>query len=264
MNTRYSAGFALGLIAVLAAITAAREWFQSSPAIPAEEAVVFDPPLVSQLVPLFLPGQARSLEVRLHNLGRISAVVDELHFSCPCAHGRLGDSGALPQTLAPGESIPLRVTVTSTHGERGRVAIRYAVLGRAGLTPIRSGGMAEFVFAQTLNAEPKFITCGTFRRDDPPHVATVEIWSPRELVPHDPIEVDCEDPAISMEFAADSTPQSFRPANLPGENRDASAWLGTLRIVVDPQIAAAQMKADVVVSAGKQEVRIPVVGLVSE
>ena len=132
MARRYGMGVALGLAVCGGLATGAKQWLTAAASLPAAEALVFDPPLVSRLQPWILPGASYEFTVQLRQQGTAPARIDELRFSCPCATGRLGENLPLPITLAPGEALPVHVTVTSQRGERGRVELRYGVIGEVG------------------------------------------------------------------------------------------------------------------------------------
>ena len=257
-NAAYWKGVAIGLVLCLGAGFALHRWLNAGPMVPPEEALVFDPPLVSRLQPWIGPGQTQAFTVQLHNRGGEAAVIEELRFSCPCATGRLDESGRFPVRIEAGDSLPVHVTVTSQRGERGRVDIRYGVIGRVGETDVNPGAIAEFLFAQALNAEPPLVTFGAIDADGPVQTADVMLWSPVELRPIDEITVLCVDPAVTATLEPIATGASSTSVDPHGNERGI---LGTLSIAVNPRIAPERLKTDVVVHAGEAELHLPVLGL---
>jgi hypothetical protein len=259
MGAAYWKGLAAGLLACVVLGAGVQAWLASGPSLPTTEALVFDPPLVSALDQWILPGQSRSFTVQLHNRGREPAVIEELRFSCPCAAGRIGENQRLPISIPGGRSLPVEFTITSLRGERGRVELRYGVIGRVGKERVAPGALAEVEFAQVLNADPPLVTFGAIRRDAPPRTETVEIWSPRGDVPIQSITVESDDPAVKGEFE----PQSLDvPGPSPLSSHKPCVPLGRLKIVLEPRIVPERLKADVVVRSGDHDVRVPVLGLV--
>ncbi len=263
MGAAYWKGLAAGLLACVVLAAGLLGWLSAGTAVPATEALVFDPPLVSLLDHWLLPGQSRSFTVLLHNRGREPAVIEELRFSCPCVTGRVGETRRLPWRLAAGRSVPIHATITSTRGERGRVELRYGVIGRVGNERVAPGALAEVEFAQALNADPPLVTFGAVRRDAPPRTETVDLWSPAELRVPDPLRLMAEDPAVTvlLEPSLPSVPAEVRGLG-DGASVRQRIRLGRLTIRLEPRIVPDRLKTDVVVHSGDHEVRIPVLGLV--